>query len=56
MCVPWYHRFRAKHVDEGATRCCISEQCSRHLCTLYGDLDLVDSYSLGKRDGICGMD
>ena len=40
MCVPWYHRFRDKHVDEGATRCCICEECSRLLCALYGDLDL----------------
>ena len=40
MCVQWYHRFRDKHVDEGATRCCIGEQCSRLLCTFYGDLDL----------------
>ena len=23
MCVPWYHRLCDKHVDEGATRCCI---------------------------------
>ena len=36
----WYHRFLDKHVDEGATRCCIWEQCSRLLCTFYGNLDL----------------
>ena len=29
-----------KHVDEGATRCCILEQCPQLLCTFYGDLDL----------------
>ena len=40
MCVPWDHRLCDKHVDEGATRCCICEQCSHTLCTTYGDLDL----------------
>ena len=40
MCVPWYHRLCDKHVDEGATRCCIREQCLQLLCTAYGDLDL----------------
>ena len=40
MCVPWYHRLCDKHIDEGATRCCIGEQCSQLLCTTYGDLDL----------------
>ena len=40
MCVPWYHRLCDKHVDEGATRCCIWEQCSQLPCTTYGDLDL----------------
>ena len=40
MCVPWYHRLCDKHVDEGATRCCIGEECSQLLCTTYGDLDL----------------
>ena len=29
-----------KRVDEGATRCCIWEQCSQPLCTTYGDLGL----------------
>ena len=40
MCAPWYHRYCDKPVDEGATRCCILEQCSQFLCTYYGDVDL----------------
>ena len=40
MCVPWYHRLCDKHFDEGATRCCIWEQCPQLLRTLFGDLDL----------------